>query len=314
LAIIVIDPGHGGSDPGAVGYGLREKDLTLDIAAKTCDALRSYVADVYMTRDTDVDMEPAQRAALANRLGAAYCLSIHINAGGGTGFESFVHVNAGDRSLALGDIIHRRVSSFYNSSGFMDRGRKNANFAILRLTQMPALLLENLFVDTARDAIKLAVPAFRQQIANAIAAGLVQALGLKLVSPADQMGGISKMKIDGLIVSDHDSTENITWGTFAAVINRSIGRSSLGDQWNPAGEVAKLKSAGLIFSDHDEKGEVSWGEFATVLNRLRGRSPWDPVAEIQKLKSDGLLDSVHEPVEVVNWASFAGVFNAIRAN
>ncbi|MEG3070852.1 MAG: hypothetical protein RQM92_08695 [Candidatus Syntrophopropionicum ammoniitolerans] len=61
------------------------------------------------------------------------------------GFESFVHVNAGDRSLALGNIIHRRVSSFYKSSGFVDRGRKNADFAMLRLTQMPALLLENLF-------------------------------------------------------------------------------------------------------------------------------------------------------------------------
>ncbi|MDD4335002.1 MAG: N-acetylmuramoyl-L-alanine amidase, partial [Desulfotomaculaceae bacterium] len=293
MTIIMLDPGHGGSDPGAVGYGLQEKDLTLDIAGQTRDALRSYAVDVYLTRNADIDFEPAQRAELANRLGAGYFLSLHINAGGGTGFESYVHPNAGDRSLALRNIIHKRVSSFYSSSGSMDRGEKSANFAVLRLTRMPALLLENLFIDTAVDAAKLADPVFRQHLAGAITAGLVQALGLTPVSGGGQVGEINKLKSDGLIISDHDQAVNITWGTFAAVINRSRSKSSLSGPWDPAGEVAKLKADRLIFSDHDEGEEVPWGEFAAVLNRLRGRSPWDPVAEIKMLKSDGLLDSAH---------------------
>ncbi|MDD4766154.1 MAG: N-acetylmuramoyl-L-alanine amidase [Desulfotomaculaceae bacterium] len=315
MTIIMLDPGHGGSDPGAIASGLQEKDLNLDIAAKTRDALRSYVVDVYMTRDSDIDFEPAQRADLANRLGAAYFLSIHINAGGGTGFGSYVHINACDRSLALRDVIHQRVSSFYRSSGFMDRGKKSANFAVLRLTRMPALLLENLFIDTAGDAVKLADPVFRQQIAGAITVGLVQALGLAPVSAGEQEEDINILKSDGLIVSNHGVAEHITWGMFAAVINRSRGKSSLSDPWDPAGEVAKLKADGLVFSDHDEGGEVPWGEFAAVLNRLRGAgstSPWNPAAEIQKLKSDGLLDSTPDPTEAVYWGEFAAVFNAAR--
>lgn len=192
MTIIMLDPGHGGFDPGAVRYGLQEKDLTLDIAGKTRAALRPYPVDVFLTRDADIDLELAQRADLANKLGADYFLSLHINAGGGTGFESYVHINASARSLALRDVIHKQVSNFYSSSGFRDRGKKSADFAVLRLTQMPALLLENLFIDLASDAAKLADPVFRQQIAGAIATGLVTAFGLTLapVSTDGQAGEI----------------------------------------------------------------------------------------------------------------------------
>lgn len=176
---IVLDPGHGGRDPGAVGYGLREKDLTLDIACKARDALAAYDVDVYMTRNADVDMELTERAALANRLAADIFVSIHCNAGGGTGFESYIYPGASDRTQALQGAIHEHLGHFYDSYGLTDRGRKSANFAVLRLTQMPAILLENLFIDTAGDAGKLADPAFRQQIAEAITAGLVEALGLR---------------------------------------------------------------------------------------------------------------------------------------
>jgi N-acetylmuramoyl-L-alanine amidase len=315
LTIIVLDPGHGGPDTGAVGSGLQEKVLNLDIARKTRDALGSYVAEVYMTRDSDIEVELADRADLANKLDAGYFLSIHINAGGGTGFESYVHTNASDRSLEIRDIIHNRVRSFYRSAGFVDRGGKSADYAVLRLTGMPAVLLENLFIDTPGDAARLADPAFRQQVAAAVADGLVQALRLMPVSGVDQTGEINKLKNDGLIASDHKSAEKITWGTFSAVINRYRGKSSLSDPWNPAGEVAKLKVDGLIVSDHDAGGEVPWGEFASVLNRLRGKgstNPWDPAAEIQKLKSDGLIDFVQDPTVAVNWGDFATVLNVIR--
>ncbi len=319
MTIIVLDPGHGGSDPGAVRYGLQEKDLNLDIAGRTREALRPYAVDVYMTRDTDIDLELAPRADLANRLGADYFLSIHINAGGGTGFESYVHINASAGSLALRDVIHRKVGGFYSTSGFRDRGQKSADFAVLRLTRMPSLLLENLFIDMAGDAIKLADPVFRQQIARAIAEGLIMAFRLTPAPvPAGkhladgQLKEIDKLKSDGLIASDHVSAEKITWGMFAAVINRSRGRSSFSGPWDPSGEVAILKADGLIFTEHDGEGEVSWGEFATVLNQLRDKAPWDPAVEIGKLKSDGLLDSTHAPAEAVNWGYFAAVFNAIR--
>lgn len=191
---ICIDPGHGGSDPGAVGSGLREKDLTLDIAVKTRDALRPYAADVYLTRDTDVDLELADRAAIANRLGADYFCSIHVNAGGGTGFESYVYAEASEDSRALRSKIHSRLSQFYKAWGFADRGQKSANFAVLRLTAMPAVLLENLFIDRNLDVTNLAEPTFRMAIAEAIALGLVDALELRPNVPIDSGAeGVKRM-------------------------------------------------------------------------------------------------------------------------
>lgn len=201
MTIIVLDPGHGGQDPGAVRHGLQEKELALDIARKTRDALLPYAVDVYMTRNSDIDLGLAERAELANRLGANYFLSLHVNAGGGTGFESYIHPGAGARTLELRDVVHRHVSGFYESVGFRDRGKKNANYAVLRLTQMPAILLENLFIDTTGDVEKLADPVFRRQIAGAIATALVQALGLK---PKDSIASAVQVLYNAGVIASPD--------------------------------------------------------------------------------------------------------------
>ncbi|HOV80324.1 MAG TPA: N-acetylmuramoyl-L-alanine amidase [Bacillota bacterium] len=185
---IVIDPGHGGRDPGAVTNGLQEKDLTLDIARRTRDILNAYQAEVRLTRDDDIDLDLSPRADMANSLNADYFCSIHVNAGGGTGFESYVYTLAGDKSQALRGIVHDQLSEFYRSVGFPDRGKKKANFAVLRQTNMPAVLLENLFIDRKEDAAKLAEPSFRQGIAEAIAAGLARALELQ---PAAESAGVA---------------------------------------------------------------------------------------------------------------------------
>ncbi len=91
----MLDPGHGGHDPGAVANGLKEKDLVLKIVKKTKAILEKvYGATVKLTRSTDVYIDLSQRARLANNWGADYFVSIHINAGGGTGFETrFVLIN-----------------------------------------------------------------------------------------------------------------------------------------------------------------------------------------------------------------------------
>jgi len=314
MPIIVLDPGHGGTDPGAVAFGLMEKDITLDIVKKIREKLSAYQVEVHLTRDADVDMSLYDRASMANKLGADYFMSVHVNAGGGTGFESYVYTYAGNQTISLRDIIHVRVSSYYQNAGFVDRGKKSANFAVLRLTDMPAILLENLFIDRQQDAAKLADSSFRTGIARAVSAGLVGAFNLNAVvwDPASE---INSIKSDGLITSDHVPDEKLVWSLFAAVINRYRGRSSTSDPWNPGSEVGKLKSDGLINSDHDPAAEVVWGEFATVLNRLRGigvSSPWDPAVEIQKLINNGLLKSNHDPAATVNWGEFAAVLNRLR--
>ena len=89
---IFIDPGHGGTDPGAVGNGLLEKDLTLSISLKIRNLLNGYEnTQVKLSRDKDITLSLKERTDMANAWGADYLLSVHINAGGGTGYEDFRH-------------------------------------------------------------------------------------------------------------------------------------------------------------------------------------------------------------------------------
>lgn len=86
--ILVIDPGHGGADPGATANGLREKDFTLQISMYQYARLQQLGVPVILTRKEDVTLDPGPRAKLVKESGAKYCISNHINAGGGRGVET----------------------------------------------------------------------------------------------------------------------------------------------------------------------------------------------------------------------------------
>jgi len=175
---IMIDPGHGGKDPGAVGNGLQEKALTLDIAQRIRRILENEYTgvEVLLTRETDTFLDLSERARKANQWGADFFLSIHINAGGGTGWESFRYSSAPSQTVSYQNVIHPEV---IRATGVTDRGKKMANFAVLRETKMPALLTENLFIDRPQDAAKLKDSAFLEKVARGHVIGLEKALGLK---------------------------------------------------------------------------------------------------------------------------------------
>jgi len=151
---LYLDPGHGGSDPGAVGNGLREKDVTLSISQKIKEILLAEYnnVSVKMSRIGDIYPSLTQRTNEANNWGADYFLSIHINSGGGSGFESFVHSGAGAVTVNYQNMIHKEIAKVI---GLRDRGKKQASFHVLRASRMPALLTENGFIDTATDAAKI---------------------------------------------------------------------------------------------------------------------------------------------------------------
>ncbi|MBS2772659.1 N-acetylmuramoyl-L-alanine amidase [Anoxybacillus rupiensis] len=176
---IVLDAGHGGTDSGAVGNGLQEKNLTLNIVKKIGGLLAEYegVSIIY-TRTDDRFVELSERAAIANRADADFFLSVHINAGGGTGFESYIY-NGGVSSatIAYQNVIHSEIMKAI--AGVQDRGKKRANYAVLRETKMPALLTENLFIDNANDAAKLKSEPFLLQVAHGHVEGIAKAFGLK---------------------------------------------------------------------------------------------------------------------------------------
>lgn len=184
---VVIDPGHGGKDPGAVHGKNYEKVFNLQIAAETARQLNnSYDAAVYITRISDIYVGLNERAEYANDIKADYFISMHINAGGGTGFESYIYTNAGSSSHAYRDVLHDHVANYFKAKGFPDRGKKKANFAVLRETSMPAILLENLFLDNSADLSFLTDYQLIRELGQVIAAGIARAL--KLRPRADDTG------------------------------------------------------------------------------------------------------------------------------
>lgn len=177
---VFIDPGHGGGDPGAVGNGLKEKDLTLAIALECRRVLlEEYEGiEVKMSRTGDTYPSLSARAKMANDWKARLFVSIHVNAGGGTGFESYIFNGGGVSAQTIDwrNQIHKVIAA---GSGFKDRGQKKANFQVLRETKMPAILTENGFIDHKEDAAKLRDPAFLKKLGLLHAEGIAKALGLK---------------------------------------------------------------------------------------------------------------------------------------
>lgn len=152
MSKIFIDPGHGGNDPGAIGKRSREKDNVLKVALRLKTILEGYGHEVRLSRSTDVFIPLGERARLANAWGADYFFSLHDNsatAASATGFETYVYNgNVSAATTKLQNAVH---SSIANQIGIRDRGRKRANFAVLRLTNMPAVLVEYAFISNYND-------------------------------------------------------------------------------------------------------------------------------------------------------------------
>lgn len=174
---VFIDPGHGGTDPGAVGNGLREKDLTLQIGTRIKNILTQEYdnVSVLMSRTGDQTVSLTERTNAANAWGADFLLSVHINAGGGTGYEDFIYPGVGAPTTTYQSNIHAAIMALVD---FYDRGKKTANFHMLRESNMPALLTENGFIDNANDAAKLKSSSFIENIARGHANGIVKNFNL----------------------------------------------------------------------------------------------------------------------------------------
>lgn len=175
---VYIDAGHGGSDPGATGNGIKEKDITLKIAKKVNTYLKEYGATTKMSRTGDTYPTLTQRTNAANKWGADLFLSIHINAGGGKGFESFRYkgISATSKTGQIQKYIHNAINEV---NGLTNRGMKTADLHVCRETKMPAVLTENGFIDSTSDAQKMKDGKWIDKVAQAHADGIAQAFGLK---------------------------------------------------------------------------------------------------------------------------------------
>lgn len=204
LKKIVIDSGHGGKDPGAVANGLKEKEIVLTMSK----AMKTYLDKNYsghstsLTRTTDIFIELSERANIANRAGADAFISNHVNAGGGTGYESFIYTSPSSGSVKLQRLINAEAIAAAKKYGLGIHGndKKKGNLAVVRQTKMPSILTEIAFIDS-KDAHLLKKEDFITDMAHAYAKGIAKFLGLTKRGKATAASGEYHVVVKGDTVS-----------------------------------------------------------------------------------------------------------------
>ncbi len=177
--LIVIDPGHGGSDPGTQHGGLTEKDLTLDMAKRLRAILIAQGWEVKLTHDTDVDVyepndsahdELQARDDIANNAGARMFVSIHVNAFVNAGpYGTTVYISKPE-DVPLGRAIETQIAA----DGTKDDGVIKAHYYVTYHARMPAVLIETAFLTNPHDYALLTSSAWRQQLVQEMADGIGQ--------------------------------------------------------------------------------------------------------------------------------------------
>ncbi len=171
---IFIDPGHGGKNPGAIGpNGLYEANVNLDIALKLGRILTNWGYEINYSRTNDITVTLSERARMANEWGANYFVSIHCNSNvnpEANGTSTYFY-RTGTIAENFAKIVNNNL---VRQIELKDLGIFSANFAVLRLTRMPAILVETAFISNPYEASLLATNTFRQNCAVGIANGIAQ--------------------------------------------------------------------------------------------------------------------------------------------
>lgn len=212
MVLIFLDAGHGGKDAGAIGNGLKEKDLTLDICKRIEIGLQNYECDVLMSRTEDVYLTLDERTNKANKAKADVLISVHINSSAissANGFETFVYRNVNTGTKTFQNVLHQEIIANIGLK-IIDRGQKQENFHMLRESNMKAVLTENLFISNAADASDLADGSFRQKIANGHILGIQKFLGLKEHErkPPSKNGKLYIVQVG--VFEDRENAEDLT--------------------------------------------------------------------------------------------------------
>lgn len=175
--LIILDPGHGGFDPGAVSSGVQEKDITLKVSKQLQAILKQAGFQVMLTRETDQALGPNISADLANRV--AFCnqnkphfiLSVHVNAGGGTGAEIYVYGDGG----SIRPLAQKMVENVSALVGYHGKPVKastespQGGLALVDNTQAPAALIELFFIDSNdRQKALASIDLFAEKMARAL--------------------------------------------------------------------------------------------------------------------------------------------------
>lgn len=205
MAKVFLNAGHGGSDPGAVALGLKEKDINLTTMLACNEVLVRHGVTTVISRTTDVDESLQEIVTEANNSNADLMISFHANAGGGDGFEAYYW-----ESSAKGKRIAQLGEKYVKALGQNSRGLKSGNHLyVIKNTSMPAVLFESFFVDNDVDNNIGDTVAEQKAFGVAYAKAILEYFGIAYKEPATSSATGKKYRVQVGAFSDINNAKNM---------------------------------------------------------------------------------------------------------
>ena len=306
---VFIDAGHGGTDPGALGYGYRESDLNLQVAKKVESKLKSKGIDVKMSRSSDIFYSLSERAEMANDYGADAFVSIHQNsaeAKSANGIETYYNRNKEEDKPLSNDIQTQVISQ----TGANNRGVKNAEFTVLVKSKMISALVECGFITNESEVKKLSNPSYQDKLATGIADGIEEYLKSNVIIEESQMAASGKViNANSLNVRKGPSTSFDIIGTLNGGDEvKIVGKSN---DWYKIeyNGVYGYVSGSYIELDATEPGQDNKINFTDV-----GKDYWaysQIESFVEKGYIDGYGDGTFRPQDPIKRNEFVKIFNRV---
>ena len=306
---VFIDAGHGGTDPGALGYGYRESDLNLQVAKKVESKLKSKGIDVKMSRSSDIFYSLSERAEMANDYGADAFVSIHQNsaeAKSANGIETYYNRKK-EEDRPLSNDIQKQVIS---QTGANNRGVKNAEFTVLVKSKMISALVECGFITNELEVKKLSDSSYQDKLATGIANGIEEYLKSNVIIEESQITATGKVvNADSLNVRkgpsiSFDIIGKLSGGDKVKVIGESNGWYKI--EYN--GTYGYV-SGSYIELDATEPGQDNKINFTDV-----GKDYWaysQIESFVEKGYIDGYGDGTFRPQDPIKRNEFVKIFNRV---
>ena len=306
---VFIDAGHGGTDPGALGYGYRESDLNLQVAKKVESKLKSTGIDVKMSRNSDIFYSLSERAEMANDYGADAFVSIHQNsaeAKSANGIETYYNRNK-EEDKPLSNDIQKQVIS---QTGANNRGVKNAEFTVLVKSEMISALVECGFITNESEVKKLSDSSYQDKLATGIADGIEDYLKSNVIIEESQMAASGKViNANSLNVRKGPSTSFDIIGTLNGGDKVNIvGKSNNWYKIEYNGTYGYV-SGSYIELDATEPGQDNKINFTDV-----GKDYWaysQIESFVEKGYIDGYGDGTFRPQDPIKRNEFVKIFNRV---
>ena len=306
---VFIDAGHGGTDPGALGYGYRESDLNLQVAKKVESKLKSKGIDVKMSRNSDIFYSLSERAEMANDYGADAFVSIHQNsaeAKSANGIETYYNRKK-EEDRPLSNDIQKQVIS---QTGANNRGVKNAEFTVLVKSEMISALVECGFITNESEVKKLSDPSYQDKLATGIADGIEEYLKSNVIIEESQITATGKVvNADSLNVRkgpsiSFDIIGKLSGGDKVKVIGESNGWYKI--EYNGTYGYVSESYIELDYTEPDQDNKINFTDVS--------QDYW-AYSQIQDFVKKGYIegygDNTFRPKEPIKRNEFVKIFNKV---